>query len=215
MGGTPKRTGGYIYVEDVGPLLPESGGDDNTGTVVYESVWKATESRRYRKDGAAIAGHDGEIETWFWGAAPEQFDGSGWVYGDGAVESTDSVEFGKTLPQALVGATIYKVEVYLRNKTWWAGGVQGLALSSLASSVLPATKKLDATFWSADMAEGEGRWIEVPPAWFNNGANRGIGLGDKDGQAFNDSGTLETPGSGSFHGPGDSDPPLLRITYSR
>lgn len=217
-GAAPNAESGYIYVEDVGPLVPDTGGDDDStvDTVLYQSTWKAEVSRVWNKTGSRITAKDDKISTWFWHGNPSDFQSSGWLYDGGVIESTDALEFGKTLPQALTGATVHKAEVYLRNKVWYNDVDLGdLALGSLASSSMPNSKIVDGTLWVDDIAQGEGAWVEVPASWFGGGTNRGITLGDHDGQALNGAGVLEAPTSGEFHGPNDSDPPLLRITYSR
>ena len=218
-GGTPQRDSSTLYIEDVGPLIADTGGsgEDSENTVMYQTTWRASASRRYSRTGAAMSGRDGDIDLWYWrGSNPHEYHNTAWLYDAGAVEATHSVEFGKTLPQALNGATLHKVEVYIRNKMWYGGIPAGhVTLSPLAGTTLPSTKTIDGIFWVDDFGEGEGMWIEVPTSWFTNGANRGVAMGDRDGRALNGSGILTDLVSGGFHGIADADPPLLRATYSR
>lgn len=222
-GATPTRYDSSIYIEDVGPATTVIGGsdDDTSAQVVYQSVWRATASRMYRRqDGdKAIAGNDGKVDVWYWNGTPQQWDSSAWVYGGGAVESTDSLELGKSMGGtggALVGATLIKSEVFIKNKVWYGAKSGHLALSSLASATLPATKAIEATLWSPQkLAAGQGMWVEVPTTWFTNGANLGVCIGDRDSQALNGAGVMTAITSGSFHGANDAEPPLVRHTYSR
>ncbi|WP_435199589.1 hypothetical protein [Janibacter sp. GS2] len=217
-GATAQAIKGRLYCEDIGPRnAPEGGeGDDVTPPTLYQSTWRATESRMFDKTGAAMAGRDGDVDQWFYFGTPTDFQSVALLYGGGVVESTDSLEFGKTHAQALSGATLHKSEIYLRNKIWFGGTISGaVTLSSLSSSSLPSSKSIDGGLWVEGVAEGEGIWIEVPTAWFTNGANRGICMGDKDGKALDGAGVLTDLDSGSFHGIDDIDPSLIRHTYSR
>ena len=218
-GATPLRETSYIFVEDVGPVTPQvSGGSEDGGNaVLYQSTWRATATRAYNKNGVTVPGEDGKIETWYWHGEPTQAQNAAVLFGGGAEGSTHSLELGKTMQGALLGATLHKSEIFIQNKVWGGGdiGAKGLALSSLAGTRLPSTKTIDATFWGGELEDGEGAWVEVPTSWFTNGASRGFCLGDKDRQALNGAGVLTYLRPGSFHGINDTDPPLVRHTYSR
>ena len=208
-GATPAASITHMYVEDVGPsALPAGGEEDGPETVQYTTTWQATASRMYDQTGAAIPDSDGRVDLWYWNGDPPDYQQSAVLFGGGAVESTRSLEVGKSLPGALIGATITKVEVYLRNKVWFGPGV--IALTPLEAATLPSSKVIDATV-AALHAEGGGKWHNVNPLWFTNGANRGVCLGDKDGSSPGGASLA----SGSFHGIDDDEPPLLRITYTR
>lgn len=205
---------GMIYVEDVGPSTPLVGGDDTgAGQTLYQSTWRATASRTYDMGGTAIT--DGSITSWNWLGDPMEINSSAWIYGEGCIESTDAIEFGKTLPQALTGATLWKAEIYLRNQVWYSGPQGWTVLGSLTSASLPTSKVIDGSHVVEEWQSGEGMWIEVPTSWFTNGANVGVTLGDHNGWAFNNAGALTALASGSFAGPGDADPPRARFTYTR
>lgn len=215
-GATPAASRTQFYVEDVGPIIPLVGGEEeDPDKVLYRSTWRASSSRMYDKNGAAIPDSIGRFDLWFWGGTPTDFQSSAALFNGGAEESTHSLELGKTMQGALNGATIHKSEIFVQNKIWYGDDTGGLALSSLSGTSLPATKTIDATFWGGELESGEGAWIEVPTSWFTNGASRGFCLGDKDGAALNGSGVLTGLHSGSFHGLDDTDPPLIRHTYSR
>ena len=123
---------------------------------------------------------------------------------------------GKTLSQALTGATIERVQVYLKNKTFYESEKGIIVLGSLGGTSLGTSGVLiDGTERLPDMEAGEGTWLDVPKEWFTNGANTGITLGDKDGKT-----TLGGQGevfltSGVFDGINDDEPPLLKVTYLR
>lgn len=214
-GGQPNRFGGSIYCEDVGPVTPavtDNGESTGDSTVGYVTTWRATASRMYRHTGAYITTQEGNVGQWHW-ASPVAHEQAGILFAGNSTESTDSSEMNRTVSSVLNGATIIKVEVYLRNKTWYSNESGRVVLGSLGSTSLPTSKIIDASYDGGELAAGEGRWFEVTKTWFTNGTsqtNLGITVGDKDG-------TYASKGlvSGFFHGINDTDPPLLRITYSR
>lgn len=211
---TPSRT--QLYVEDVGPTIPLVGGEEeDPDKVLYRSTWRASSTRMYDKNGAAIPDSIGRFDLWYWGGEPTDFQNTAVLFNGGVQESTHSLELGKTMQGALSGATLHKSEIFVQNKVWYGYDAGYLPLSSLAGTSLPGTKTIDGTFWGGEIEAGEGAWIEVPTSWFTNGASRGFCVGDKDGAALNGSGILTGLRSGSFHGLDDTDPPLVRHTYSR
>lgn len=181
-GATPAASLTNFYIEDVGPSAPITGGDSEGGadTTLYQSTWRASSTRMYDKNGAAIPDSDGRVDLWYWRGAPTDFQNTAVLFGGGAEESTHSLELGKTMQGALGGATLHKSEIFLRNKVWYGADSGGLALSSLAGTTLPTSKTIDSTFWGGEIESGEGAWIEVPTSWFTNGASRGFCLGDRD-----------------------------------
>ena len=187
--------------------------------MLYQSTWTATASRRYRDTdgGAAIAGTDGQVETFYWHAEPKQFDSSAILFAGGATEADSSLELGKTLPQALNGATLHSIEVELRNKIAYGmapGELIRLGLGTLGGSSLPSSATIEATIYADGIAEGSTVRVAVPTSWFTNGANRGITIGDRDAQMDSGAGMKFLTGA-VWHGPQDSDPPRIHAVYSR
>lgn len=232
----PRRTGGRLYVEDIGPLVPASAGigtgvdaDDGAGTSTFETEWKATDSKGYDKDGVFIAGSTNKISTWFWGSTPVTYNSAAWVYNGNSVASSDSTEGNKTITSALTGATLQKAEVYVRNMVWYSGssGVEiptGIvALNELGAATLPTSKVVTPGNYIGanpargvvydELVEAEGVWIEVPVEWFS-GTNRGITLGSSTSLSSSVDG-LRPLTSGEFHGIANEDPPRLRLTYTK
>ena len=218
---TPAPRWARLYVEDVGPRGADlgGGGEGEATKVLYQSTWTATASRRYRDTdgGAAIAGTDGQVETFYWHAEPKQFDSSAILFAGGATEADSSLELGKTLPQALNGATLHSIEVELRNKIAYGmapGELIRLGLGTLGGSSLPSSATIEATIYADGIAEGSTVRVAVPTSWFTNGANRGITIGDRDAQMDSGAGMKFLTGA-VWHGPQDSDPPRIHAVYSR
>lgn len=220
LGGmNPAGRNSRIYVEDIGLRGSITPGEETESTI-YESIWKATASRRYNKAGAAIAGSDGSIDVWYWHGTPTDFQSSAILFGGNVHSSTDSLEYGKSLPVALNGATISRVQIYLRNKVWYGGPDSGtFVLGSLGASSIPANKTdITGTQRYDDLGSGEGAWFDLPVingSWFLNGAQRGVTIGDKTGEWVGSPDTGMDLTSGAFHGISDTDPPLLKVSYSR
>ena len=207
-----RANGGDLYIEDVGARgIDPGGGDDEAAKTLYTTTWRATASRGYSRTGATISGKENEINLWFFGDVAES---AGVLFGGTAHEVDDVSEQGRTLPQALNGATIHRVELQVTNASWWNPDNTNMAFNTLSSSSLPSTKVVEGYTLVRDIPEGSAVWVDLDPSWFTNGTNRGITMGDKDGSLAVGGNTYQM-GAGVFQGPGDPDAPLLRVTYSR
>ena len=207
---------GLLYVEDVGPQVIEEGDPDEDPKTDYTTEWVATASRQYDKTGARIPSKDDQIDLWYWGAAPTQAENAAVLFGGQSVISSDPLDLGVTVPQALNGASIHQVQVYLSNASWAGDTTEGVTtINTLGGSALPETKTIDGTVFADHIAEGAGVWIDLPPSWWTNGANTGVTIGDKDGVTLDGNGEPVGLTSGLFQGPGDPDPPRLRVVYAK
>lgn len=213
-----KSAGRYarIYVEDIGPATIQVGGtEDGSTRVLYQSTWTATATRLYHPSGVAASGRDGDLAQSYWRSGPEEFTSPAFVCGGGAASSDNAAEVGKTMPGALDGATIHKAEVYIRCKQWVNTSRAILTFSTLGGGALPVSKLIDGNVWGGYLNSGEGAWFTLPVSWFTNGDNRGVCIGDKEGRTNDALGRGLDLESGYFHSIDDTNPPLLRFTYSR
>lgn len=200
-------TGGswLITVQDIGPAVPDTGYPAGGKAVSqFVSTWRASTSRSYDKNGADsnadyqqnILRHGGDALTH-----------SAFICNDGAV----SGEKGKTIPQALTGATVTKVEVGVYSLYWASASGGTLTLLPLGATSLPATdtspgdpkkgvekKYTTRTQW---------QWVTVPTTWITP-TSTGVRLGP--------TWFYGTANQGYFanhrHA---SAPPQIRITYMR
>lgn len=200
----PSRSSWLLAVQDIGPAVPDTGYPVGGAAVnQFVSQWKASSSRSYDKNGAdsyadyqqGILRHGGDALTH-----------SAFVCNDGAF----SGEKGKTIAQALTGATVTKVEVGVQS-LYWADATGGtLTLLPLGSS-LPATdtnpgdpkKGVEKKFTT----RSQWLWTTVPTSWVTP-TSTGVRLGP--------TWFYGTANQGYFANHRHSSaPPQIRITYTR
>lgn len=201
----PTPTSWLLTVQDIGPAVPDTGYPVGGAAVSqFVSTWKASSSRSYDKNGAdavadwqqGILRHGGDALTH-----------SAFVCNDGAFFG----EKGKTIAQALTGATVTKVEIGVAS-LYWANATGGtLTLLPLGSTSLPAAdtspgdpkKGVEKKYTT----RSQWQWTTVPTSWITP-TSTGVRLGPT-----------------WFYGPANqgyfanhnhpSAPPQIRITYTR
>lgn len=110
-------------------------------------------------------------------------------------------------PGAAAGKTITDAQMFLQNTDfpWSSGGTAGFGTHGFASPPSPKPGRVNG--FDAGWAEGQGKWIGIPPfIWgaISNGSVKGFtvgGIGPSD------------PNSAIFMGVGQPSPPRLRLTY--
>lgn len=189
-------TGGYLVVEDIGPAIPA-----NIATAV-SGVSTGTPKASYTSDFSP---------TWW-----SVFRGNNTLYPSGndlyqGYEATNGnmktlIGYPDMTP-TLSGATITGMWVYLYAEHWWnmnGGNPYVGSHPKLAAHTDWNSSGANSHFVAPGMTRGEGRWIELPSAWwanYGNGTNRGIVLG---------------PGpdnSGNYYGRFDGPSTTLRVSY--
>lgn len=194
-----------LTVQDIGPYVPDTGYPAGGKAVSqFVSTWRASTSRSFDKNGAdsnadyqqGILRHGGDSLTH-----------SVFVCNDGAV----SGEKGKTIAQALTGATVTKVEIGVQS-LYWSNATGGtLTLLPLGATSIAATDKSP-----GDPKKGvekkfttrsQWQWVTVPTIWITP-TSTGVRLGP--------TWFYGTANEGYFashrHA---STPPQIRITYTR
>ena len=115
----------------------------------------------------------------------------------------------KQIQEKLKGATVQKVEIYLKNEHFWyaKGGRASIVSHSFANK--PNRFNFSSSVADSAFVKGQGKWIELPVSQGNllkNGSISGFGL-------FKNSSDLNY--YGYFSGATSSNRPVLRITYSK
>ena len=195
-----------LTVQDIGPAVPDTGYPVGGAAVSqFVTTWRASTSRSYDKNGAdsnadyqqGILRHGGDALTH-----------SVFICNDGAV----SGEKGKTIAQALTGATVTKVEIGVQSLYWASANGGTLTLLPLGATSIPATdtspgdpkKGVEKKFTT----RSQWQWVTVPTSWITP-TSTGVRLGPT-GWLF-DSGN-----KGYFANHNNaSTPPQIRITYTR
>ena len=195
-----------LTVQDIGPAVPDTGYPVGGAAVSqFVTTWRASTSRSYDKNGAdsnadyqqGILRHGGDALTH-----------SVFICNDGAV----SGEKGKTIAQALTGATVTKVEIGVQSLYWASANGGTLTLLPLGATSIPATdtspgdpkKGVEKKFTT----RSQWQWVTVPTSWITP-TSTGVRLGPT-GWLF-DSGN-EGYFANHRH---PAAPPQIRITYTR
>ena len=208
-GATAQKEWSQIYIEDIGPKnleFPEN--EDGSVKTLYTTSWKATQSKGYRKDGKEIPNKNNQIDLWYFGNS--QAEQAIALFGGTATTTDNQSEVGRTMPQALNGATIHKVTLEITNAMWWDKNVRNMAFGSLAGSTLPAEQIVEGSKPVSNIAEGSTISVDLNASDFTNGTAQMVTIGNR-----NASVNGATMGSGRFQGPADASPPVLTVVYSR
>jgi hypothetical protein len=224
-----------LRVFDLGPwgyenlaIETRGGGAYAGGTVVapppakktYTSSWIASSTQTRRGSGSSFGsytvnptsytGSTKMLAGYYSSSNANQYD----FIAFSSANSTGS-ETGKTISQALSGATVSKVELYVKNSSFYnsSGGQQRFAMTSFSSmpSSGTATAPPSVTYTAnQSFTVGQGKWITLPSAAasvvLSGGRVAMIGPG---------SSTSKTYYSGWANEDASSGKPQLRITYTR
>ena len=214
---SPVYASGYgstIYVEDMGigsfsggysasgGGTPYAASSADTTTVApvapprtYTTTWGATWMTSLRTDGAAVS--DALQQGYY---APN--------YRRSAIGFNTGPSSAGSIYKALAGASIQKVELYLKNSTFYSssGGNANVDMSTLStapSSIGAITGRGLARNFK--FAVGEGKWVTLNSdtwAGLKDGSTRSVVLGT-------------TAGAADYARFSKADPPKIRITYVR
>ncbi|MFK0159114.1 hypothetical protein ACIQVK_44475 [Streptomyces sp. NPDC090493] len=187
----------FFVAEDIGPEIPKTGGYNTGGgsatppVVQYTKTYNATWSGSYASRGSYNS---------YYGNSCMQ----------GYYSSTNGMQasligFSSALGTDLSGATIQKAEVYLYFDHWYnnAGGTAVIKAHSFTSR--PSTFSSDAESKSVSWAKNVGKWVDITSV-FDSTKWRGIAL---------DPNNSSTTYYGRARGYGETNPPKLRVTYTK
>ncbi|MFB7545093.1 MULTISPECIES: hypothetical protein [Streptomyces] len=201
LGGGTYR--GYFYVEDVGPLVLETGRYNTGGGSTTTPPPTTPVPKKYTKTYNAT-----------WSGSYARRAGYNSYYGNqmlqGYYSSTNGTQaslcgFGGTLSSDLSGATINKAELYLYFAHWYsnAGGKAVIKAHGLTSR--PSTFSSDSEAMTVSWARNQGKWVDIT-AIFDSTKWRGIAL---------DPNSTSSTYYGRARGVGESNAPQLRVTYTK
>lgn len=201
LGGNTYR--GFLYVEDVGPLVLETGRYNTGGGSTTEPPPTTPAPKKYVKTYSAS-----------WSGSYARRSSYNSYYGNqmlqGYYSSTNGTQaslvgFGGSLSSDLSGATINKAELYLYFAHWYsnAGGKAVIKAHGLTSR--PSTFSSDSEAMTVSWARNQGKWVDIT-AIFDSTKWRGIAL---------DPNSTSSTYYGRARGVGESNPPQLRVTYTK
>ncbi|WP_327385561.1 hypothetical protein [Streptomyces sp. NBC_01207] len=185
----------HMYVEDVGPAIPDTGVYNTGGGVAtppkqqYERTYAASWSGSYANRGAFNS---------FYGSQCIQ----GYYSSNNGVQAA-LIGFPSSLGSDLAGASIQRVELYLYYAHWYynAGGKAVIKAHGHASR--PASFSCDSDSQTIDWGKNVGMWIDITGI-FDSTSWRGVAL---------DPANSSLDYYGRAEGVGEGHPPQLKVTY--
>ncbi|MEU1307831.1 hypothetical protein ABZ419_02890 [Streptomyces cinnamoneus] len=195
---------GFMYIEDVGPKLPETGGYNTGGgssskpdpdpkpvpqqyTTTYDAVWSGSYANR--------SGYNS-----YYGSQMLQG-----YYSENNGTQAALCGFPASMVKDLAGASVQKAELFLYFDHWYSSSGGKTVIKPHGHTSRPGTFSCGSSSKSFDWSRNEGKWVDVTNL-FEASTTRGFALDPN-----NTSGTYY----GRANGVGQTNPPKLRVTYTR
>ncbi|MFJ4966059.1 hypothetical protein ACIP6P_27040 [Streptomyces sp. NPDC088729] len=201
LGGSTYR--GFLYVEDVGPLVLETGRYNTGGGSTTEPPPTTPAPKKYVKTYSAN-----------WSGSYARRSSYNSYYGNqmlqGYYSSTNGIQsslvgFGGTLSSDLSGATITKAELYLYFAHWYSNSGGKAVIKAHGLTSRPSTFSSDSESMTVSWARNQGKWVDITSI-FDSTKWRGIAL---------DPNSTSNTYYGRARGVGEGNPPQLRVTYTK
>lgn len=192
-----------MYVEDIGPKVPETGGLNPVGGSGGTKPDPKPVPQQYTKTYQA---------TWS-GSYDRRSDYSDF-YGDKLMQGYYSENHGTLAALAgfpaevakdLAGATVQRAEVFLYFDHWYSSSGGAAVIKTHGHGSRPGSFSSYSASKSVDFGRNEGKWIDISTL-FDPSKTRGIAL---------DPNSTSDTYYGRAHGVGQANPPQLKITYTR
>jgi hypothetical protein len=188
---------GRFYIEDVGPYIVETGQYNTGGGSTTPPVQKYTKTYACSWSGSYAS--RSSYNSYF-GSSCYQ----------GYYSSTNGIQasligFPAALATDLSGATILKAEIYLYFDHWYANSGGKAVIKAHRHTSRPSTFSCDAESQTVSWARNQGKWVDIT-AVFDSTSWRGIAL---------DPNSTSSTYYGRARGYGQTNPPQLRVTYTK
>ena len=184
LGESPPQAGNQIWVEDLGPLYTDGGdekynvtlnngggGTPPSSSKTYQTVWTASTSKTYRGNGSLRTDTTDMVQ----GTDPSGYNGNGYAYAVFANDAVSGDEKGKTVAEAMTGATLLKVEVFLYFSHWYHNSGGTAVIRPHNSTSIPSSAPSGASKTVGSWPNPGGRWVNITNVSDKN--IRGISLG--------------------------------------
>ncbi|GBQ03921.1 hypothetical protein SSP531S_54000 [Streptomyces spongiicola] len=187
----------YFVADDIGPEIPKTGGSNSGGgssappVVQYTKTYSATWSGSYASRGSYNSYHGNSCYQGYYSST------------NGMQASL--IGFSSALATDLSGATIQKAEVYLYFDHWYNNSGGKAVIKAHKHTSRPSAFSCDAESKTISWAKNEGKWVDITSV-FDSTTWRGIAL---------DPNTSGLTYYGRARGYGQTNPPKLRVTYTK
>lgn len=188
---------GYLYVEDTGPYVPATGGYNDGGGTVAQPPTKYTKT--YSATWSGSYANRGSYNSYYGNSCYQGY------YSSTNGTQASLIGFSSALGTDLSGATIVKAEVYLYFDHWYANAGGKAVIKAHSFTSRPSTFSSDAESQTISWARNEGKWVDIT-AVFDSTKWRGIAL---------DPNSTSSTYYGRARGYGQTNPPKLRVTYTK
>lgn len=188
---------GFMYVEDVGPAVSNTGQFNSGGGTTTPPVQQYT--RTYQAAWSGSYANRGSYNSYYGNQMM-----CGYYSSTNGVQAS-LVGFPAALNSDLTGATINKVEVYLYFDHWYANTGGTAVIKAHGHGSRPGSFSCDSEAMSVSWARNQGKWVDIT-AVFDSTSWRGIAL---------DPNSSSSTYYGSARGVGETYPPQLRVTYTK
>ncbi|MEU0857424.1 hypothetical protein ABZ352_18570 [Streptomyces griseofuscus] len=188
---------GYFYIEDIGPLIPETGQYNDGGGTAAPPVQKYTKT--YAASWSGSYANRGSYNSYYGNKCVQGY------YSSNNGTQAALIGFPAALGTDLSGATIQKAEVYLYFEHWYANSGGKAVIKAHGLTSRPSSFSSDSQSMSVSFARNEGKWVDITSV-FDSTKWRGIAL---------DPNSTSSTYYGIARGVGETNPPQLRVTYTK
>ncbi|TLQ46082.1 hypothetical protein [Streptomyces marianii] len=188
---------GVMYVEDVGPAVPETGVYNTGGGTTmppkktYVTTYNASWSGSYSSRGAYNSYYGNQCMQGY--------------YSSNNGMQASLIGFPSSLGADLSGAVIQKAEIYIYFDHWYYNDGGKAVIKAHKFTARPATFSSDAESQAISWGKNVGKWVDIT-AVFDSTSWRGVAL---------DPNNSDKTYYGRAHGVGQTYPPKLRVTYTK
>ncbi|WP_327375776.1 hypothetical protein OG393_18540 [Streptomyces sp. NBC_01216] len=188
---------GVMYVEDLGPYIPETG-QYNTGGGTTTPP-KKTYTKTYSASWSGSYANRGSYNSYYGNKCLQGY------YSSTNGMQASLIGFPSALATDLSGATIQKAEVYLYFDHWYYNSGGKAVIKAHKHTSRPSTFSSDSEAKTISWGKNVGKWVDITTV-FDSTSWRGIAL---------DPNNSDKTYYGRAQGVGQTYPPKLRVTYTK
>ncbi|MFD7334940.1 hypothetical protein ACFV98_02905 [Streptomyces violascens] len=188
---------GLMYIEDLGPHVPETGIYNNGGGTTTRPVQQYT--RTYPAAWSGSYANRGSYNSYYGNAMMQ-----GYISSTNGTQAS-LVGFPSSLTSDLSGAKIQKAELFLYFEHWYYNDGGTAVIKAHSHAARPSSFSCDSQSMAVGWGKNVGKWVDITSI-FDSTSWRGIAL---------DPNNTSLSYYGRARGYGQDNPPQLRVTYTK